>query len=92
MKEDRLEKIEKKIDALAHTMEKTRLNEYINLIERPWRLIYINFIAGLAKGLGTAIGLTVLAAIVFYMLKSWVNLPLIGEFIARLLDVIENYR
>ncbi|WP_084601933.1 DUF5665 domain-containing protein [Tepidibacter thalassicus] len=92
MKEDKMDKIEKKLDEIAQMLDKSRLREYTDLMNNPLRLIYINFIAGLARGLGTAIGLTILAAVVFYILKSWVNLPLIGQYIAKLLDVIENYR
>ncbi|SHH10045.1 hypothetical protein SAMN02744040_00849 [Tepidibacter thalassicus DSM 15285] len=87
-----MDKIEKKLDEIAQMLDKSRLREYTDLMNNPLRLIYINFIAGLARGLGTAIGLTILAAVVFYILKSWVNLPLIGQYIAKLLDVIENYR
>ncbi|SHJ57610.1 DUF5665 domain-containing protein [Tepidibacter formicigenes] len=92
MKEERLDRIEKKLDKIAQILDKSRLKEYIDLMNNPYRLIYINFIAGLARGLGTAIGLTLLAALAFYILRSWVNLPLIGEYIAKLLDIIENYR
>jgi hypothetical protein len=92
LKEERLDRIEKKLDKIAQILDKSRLKEYIDLMNNPYRLIYINFIAGLARGLGTAIGLTLLAALAFYILRSWVNLPLIGEYIAKLLDIIENYR
>ncbi|KXZ39583.1 hypothetical protein SAMN05661008_01226 [Alkalithermobacter thermoalcaliphilus JW-YL-7 = DSM 7308] len=92
MKEDRLERLEKKIEELSIIIDKSRIREYADLVSNPKRLIIINLIAGLARGLGTAVGLTILAAILFYILRSWVNLPLIGEFIARLLDIVENYR
>lgn len=92
MKEDKLDKIEKKLDSIAQIIDKSRIRDYVDLVNSPVRLIYINFVAGLARGLGTAVGLTALAALLFYMLKSWVNLPLIGQFIAKLLDIIENYR
>lgn len=92
MKEDKLDKIERKLDTIAQILDKSRLREYVDLVNSPAKLIYINFIAGLARGFGTAVGLTALAALAFYLLKSWVNLPLIGQFIAKLLDIIENYR
>ncbi|OPJ56890.1 DUF5665 domain-containing protein [Alkalithermobacter paradoxus] len=92
MKEDKLDTLEKKIEELSWIIEKSRIRDYADLVSNPKRLIVINLVAGLARGLGTAIGLTVLAAVLFYILRSWVNLPLIGEFIARLLDIIENYR
>ncbi|WP_099188004.1 DUF5665 domain-containing protein [Tepidibacter mesophilus] len=92
MKEDRMDKIEKKIDDLAQSLDKSRIREYAEIVNSPKKLIYLNFVAGLAKGFGSAIGFTILAAIVAYILHSWVNLPLIGQYIAKLLDIIENYR
>jgi hypothetical protein len=92
LREDKIDRIEKKIDTLAQSIDKSRIREYSEIVSNPKRLIYLNFVAGLAKGFGTAIGLTILAAIGIYVLHSWVNLPLIGQYIAKLLDIIENYR
>lgn len=92
MVEKRLSNIEKRLEKVSQDLEKAKIAEYVDILNNPKRLIYINFIGGLARGLGTAVGLTVLAAILFYMLKQTVNLPLIGQYIADLLDIIENYR
>ncbi|WP_129596373.1 DUF5665 domain-containing protein [Anaerophilus nitritogenes] len=92
MDDKRLTQFEKKIEKLAQDLEKTKICEYVNIMNNPKRLLYINFMAGLARGLGTAIGLTILAAVFFYMLKSTVDLPLIGKYIAQLINIIENYR
>ena len=55
------------------------------------RLFIINFIAGLGKGFGQAIGFTILAAIVLGILFSWVDLPFIGRYIAKLLNYVQEY-
>ena len=52
----------------------------------------INFIAGLGKGFGQAIGFSILAALVIALLISWVNLPFIGRYIAKLLNIVQEYR
>jgi len=76
---------------LAVKMEKMKLAEYIQLLDNPWRLMYINFIAGLARGVGIAIGFTILGAIVLYFLKILVilNLPWIGGFIAEIVRMVQ---
>ncbi|KDR94198.1 hypothetical protein SAMN02745945_00882 [Peptoclostridium litorale DSM 5388] len=84
--------LQDKIDELAVIIDKSKLKDYVDLINDPLRLIYVNFIMGLARGLGMAIGFSALAALVFYILRSWVNLPLIGQGIAKLLDIIDAYR
>lgn len=69
-----------------------RLAEYIEMLENPTRLLYINFLIGLARGFGTAIGFTVLAALVIYFLQKIIllNIPVIGEFIAEIVNIVQT--
>ena len=92
MREKDLTNIEKKLTNLMRDLEKTRISEYVDMLNKPMKLLYVNFMIGLARGLGTAIGLTILAAIFFYILNQIVDLPLIGKHIARLIEIIENYK
>jgi len=92
MTDRRLENIEKKLTKLSENIEKARIAEYIEIMNNPKKLIFYNFIGGLARGLGTAIGLTFLVALLVFMLRKIVDLPLIGEYIADLLDIIERNR
>jgi hypothetical protein len=50
------------------------------------------FTAGLIRGLGMGIGFTILAGVVLYMMRRWVNLPVVGRLIAELLDIVDTYR
>ncbi len=80
------------IEKLSRKMDNIRVAEYIEMISNPKRVIFLNFIAGLTRGLGMGIGFTVLAGIVLYLMRSWVNLPVVGKLIAELLDIIDTYR
>lgn len=86
-----LHTLQNKITDLAISMEKMKLAEYVQLLDKPWRLMYINFIAGLARGVGIAVGFTILGAIVLYFLKILVmlNLPWIGGFIAEIVRMVQ---
>jgi len=61
-------------------------------LERPAKLILINFIAGIARGLGIAIGATVVFALLLNFLQSIIllNLPHIGGFIAEIVHIVEQ--
>ncbi|HZJ76495.1 MAG TPA: DUF5665 domain-containing protein [Oscillospiraceae bacterium] len=85
---DRVDHIEK----IPRRMDNIGVAEYIEMISNPKRVIFMNFIAGLTRGLGMGIGFTVLAGIVLYLMRSWVNLPVVGRLIAELLDIIDAYR
>jgi hypothetical protein len=73
-------------------MEKMKLAEYVNLLENPRRLLYINFIAGVARGLGIAVGFAILGAVIIYVLQRIValNLPVIGKFIAEIVTIVQT--
>lgn len=84
--------IKRYLERLMLIIERSRIREYMMLTDSKRRLFLINFVAGLGKGFGQAIGFTILAAVVFYILASWIDLPIIGAYIAKLLDVVQNYR
>lgn len=85
------EKLLEKIKQLIISVEKMQIAEYIQLLENPKRLLYVNFLAGLARGVGMAIGFTLLGAIVLYMLQRVVllNLPVISDFIAEIVNMVQ---
>ncbi|MCL6639200.1 MAG: DUF5665 domain-containing protein, partial [Firmicutes bacterium] len=65
--------------------------EYVRLLDNPRRLLYVNFLAGLARGVGIAVGFTILGAVVLYILRMLVvlNLPLVGGFIAEIVRMVQ---
>jgi len=84
--------MEERIDRWAVLLEKARIDDLLHNYANPRRLIYVNIIAGLARGLGITIGTTVVVAVLGYLLKNFITLPIIGEYIARLLDIIDFHR
>lgn len=80
----------RKLVQVAQDMENLNLNEYLEMLRHPRRMLYVNFAAGLARGLGMAVGFTVLGAVVIYILR-WVvllNLPVISGFIADIVEMV----
>ena len=92
MKEKHFLDIERKLDEISLKLEKAKIADYADIMNNPKKLLYTNFIGGLARGLGTAIGLSVLATILLYVLRQTVNLPWIGRLIAELLNMVDHYR
>ncbi|MCF6095858.1 DUF5665 domain-containing protein [Thermovorax subterraneus] len=91
-KEDILRDLSFKIDDLSVKIEKLNLSEYLELFRNPRRLLYLNFLAGVARGFGMAVGFTLLGALALYILQRVVilNLPLIGDFIAELVRIVQD--
>jgi len=81
-----------KIQELIDTVEKANVAEWIELYRRPGRLLLLNFAAGIARGLGIAVGFAILGALVIYVVKqlALLNLPLIGKFIAEIVRMVQK--
>lgn len=77
---------------LALAMEKMKIAEYVEYINDTKRMLVTNFLAGIARGLGMAIGFTILGALLLYLLRQLVvlNLPLIGDFIAQIVELVND--
>lgn len=83
--------IHKQLEKLVRHLESLRIAEYMELLERPGKLILINLVAGLARGLGIAIGATVIFALVLNLLHQIIllNIPGIGDFVAEIVHIVE---
>ena len=78
------------LEKLVRHLESLRIAEYMELLEHPTRLILVNFIGGMARGLGIAIGATVVFAVVLNFLHQLIllNIPGIGGFIAEVMQIV----
>lgn len=93
MTEEEKDEIMKKLIEISERIQSINLVEYIELVRSPGRMLVINFISGLARGLGIAIGATVLGALFLIVLFDLAqsNIPLIAEFVARIIKIVETY-
>ncbi|SHE86545.1 hypothetical protein SAMN02745195_01351 [Thermoanaerobacter uzonensis DSM 18761] len=84
--------IKKQLDQMSEMMEKMKIADYVELMQSPYRLLWLNFIGGVARGFGIAVGFTILGAIVLYILQKLVmlNLPLIGSIIADIVKIVNQ--
>ena len=78
---------------VSDSLERAKIGEYVDLMNRPGRLIYLNVLGGLFRGMGMAVGFTVLGALVIYVLtRNFVsNLPIVGDFLGELVWIIQQY-
>lgn len=85
--------LEETLVRVSDSLERAKLGEYVSLMSRPGRLIYLNIVGGLARGMGMAVGFTLLGALVIYILtRSFlVHLPIVGGFLGELVWIIQQY-
>jgi len=87
------EVLEKILMEISDSLERSKIAEYVDLMNKPGRLIYLNLLGGVSRGIGLAIGFTLLGALVIYLLtRSFIlNLPIIGNFLGELVWIIQQY-
>lgn len=93
LKSEDWSRFKKRVVILSDILEKMRLAEYIAYLNHPGKLLLLNFSVGLVRGLGAAIGASVLAGLAIMLLKwlGFLNLPLIGGLIAELVRIVNSH-
>jgi len=91
--DDRIDLLMIKITQLARQLEKFNYNEYTNYLSSPRRFILVNFLGGMVRGFGIALGATLMGALALYILQRLIvlNLPIIGDFLAELVRIVLTY-
>jgi hypothetical protein len=83
--------LKERIEQLSLNLERMKLAQYVEMLNRPWLLFFNNFVSGLAQGVGFAIGFTILTAVVLIVLQRLMvlNLPGVSGFIAEIVHLVQ---
>lgn len=80
------------VETLNRLLLRSNLHQLGEILASPLRLLYLNFLAGLARGFGIALGLTLLTAVFLAIMAriASLNLPLLSRFIAEVIRLVEE--
>ncbi|HBT20086.1 MAG TPA: hypothetical protein DEA47_01770 [Peptococcaceae bacterium] len=83
--------LEEEARNLLKTINGVYFGEYLEIISDIKKLFVLNFLLGLTRGVGMALGFTILGTIVFHILKKIIilNLPGISSFIAEIVRLVQ---
>ncbi len=81
-----------KLDEHLRALERLRLPEYIRYLEDRKRFYRMQLIGGIIRGFGTAVGFSVLGAVLVWLLQGLAqrNLPVISDFLMQLMDMLRG--
>ena len=65
--------------------------EFLEYLKSGKRVFWVNFRAGVAKGLGVTVGMTVILGILIWVLTMLVDLPLVGEYFQDAQSYVTEY-
>jgi len=81
---------EDELASLRTEVAKLNSHRFIRMHNSTLRLIWFNFLRGLAFGLGSVIGATVLVSLLVFFLREINFIPIIGDWAAQILEVIST--
>lgn len=78
------------LDLLLQRLDNSGLTEYLKLSRKTGKILWLNFLSGVARGLGFTIGTTLVLAVAYKILTHIIsmNIPYITESLRKFLEVI----
>ena len=67
------------------------LKEFMRYSSSPWRIVWVNFVAGIFRGLGAVIGASLVIALIVWVLSLFSDMPLVGEYAAKVKTSVTGY-
>jgi len=87
-----LKRINKKIDEINQKLERANILEWSYIMGSKKEIIKRNILAGIFRGVGIGIGVTIVSAVIIYILRKIImlNIPIIGDYIADIVSIVQN--
>ena len=81
-----------RLEHLVQRLEWLRLEDFLRYVHDWPKRLFFDFLSGVARGVGFSIGFSILGALLLYILRNIAisNLPVIGQFVAQLVRIVEN--
>lgn len=80
------------LDLLAKRLENSGVAEYVKLSQRTGKILWLNFLSGIARGLGFSIGTTLVLAALYKILANIIsmNIPYLTEMLQRIVSIAQG--
>ena len=87
-----IKKLYNKIDELVKILQKSNVDEICYILGNKKEIFLRNIWAGIARGVGVGIGVTLITSILIIIAQRIIklNIPIIGEYVIDILEIIEQ--
>jgi len=82
-------KLDNDVEWIINAIDAAGLQEFMDYIRSPWKMFLSNFIAGIARWFGALVGAAIVIALVWWLLSTLIDLPLIWKKIEPYVDKIQ---
>lgn len=88
---DSLTNVDRKdIEWLLNALQAAGLDEFMEYIRSPWRMLWPNFVAWVARWFWALVGVTIVITIIWWILSSIIDLPLIGKKLEPYVELVQT--
>ena len=93
-KKNKIDILQSSVEHLNKILEKGNFVELTYILGNKKEIFIRNLWAGIWRGVGIGIGVTIITAILVIVLQKIVtlNIPIIGEYIADIVEIVEKSR
>ena len=78
------------LEWLINALQAAWIDEFMEYIRSPWKMLWPNFIAWVARGFGALIGVTIVITIIWWFLSSLIDIPLIGKRLEPYVELVQT--
>jgi len=76
---------------IVKVFEAAGVVDYLQYLQSSKKILWTNFKAGLARGFGITVGMTLVVAVFIWILTKLVSLPVIGEYFNEAQKFVQEY-
>ena len=79
-------------ELLLQRLENAGLTEYVKLSQKTGKILWLNFLSGIARGLGFSIGATLVLAVVYKILARIIsmNIPYLTDLLQQVMNMAKG--
>ena len=81
----------KQLKESHHERTAQSMENFVLYVSSPWRVVWVNFIAGIFRGLGTVIGASIVIAAIVWIVSLFTQVPLVGQYAKDIEDIVSGY-
>lgn len=80
------------LQRLAERLDNTGIAQYVRLMQCTPKVLWLNFLSGIARGLGFTVGTAIVLTVVYKVISGIIrmNIPYLTERLQDLLTIIQS--
>ena len=80
------------LEKLADRLERMRVGDYVTNLNKTSRLIWLNLVSGISRGVGLTIGATLVIAIIFKVISALIslNVPYLSDMMKEVQQTLQH--